>query len=92
MSESIDYRQHGYEITYTGGNCMAWRKDYESGCYALITDDTGCDLPDHDAETVSIGMYDAETGEEILSNAWVPTSSHQAIEMADDWGNSYIQE
>lgn len=49
----------GYEVTHTGGGCLAWRKEAPNGGYALICDE-GNGLGDKLAETYLTGFYDVE--------------------------------
>jgi hypothetical protein len=91
MAKSIDYKAQGFTQYHTGGGCIAWRKDYESGCYALITDEDGCSLPDHDAASVYVGLYDTEDGEELFGNAWRVIDGEQGVSIADNYGATYVR-
>ena len=49
----------GFHEWQSGGGCMAWRLDLEGGDYLLLTDASGCYLPDEpdDFETALLGRY-----------------------------------
>lgn len=61
---------HGFEIYHTGGGCMAWRKESSDGSYYLITDESGCYLPEDDDRPFILGRYknDEDEGQSDLMN------------------------
>lgn len=50
---------YGFHKWESGGNCLAWRLDLEGGDYLLLTDASGCYLPDEpdDFDNALLGRY-----------------------------------
>ena len=91
MREPIDYKAQGFAVWHTGGGCMAWSKDY-GPCYALITDSSGCYLPDPEDVDLSVGLYDSATGDPIewpFSAIEGVKSGHAAVLLADTMAHTF---
>lgn len=57
------FKEYGFSIVETGGNCLAYRKNNPDGSYFLVTDESGCDLPQNENDTILVGYYSHEDAE-----------------------------
>ena len=49
--------EYGFTAVQTGGGCMAYRKDNADGSYFMITDESGCGLPEDVNGMMLVGFY-----------------------------------
>ena len=54
----------GWQEYHTGGGCMAWQREFESGIYCLMTNDEAA-MP-VEGEPVVLGFYEADGRERAL--------------------------
>jgi len=90
---NANYTLWGFTPYHTGGGCMAYGKEYNTGCHVLITDNGGCYLPDENDESVIIGIFDSITGDPMggdILYTFSETLTHEsAARLADMLGNEY---
>ena len=61
--------KHGFSAGLSGGGCEWYTKEIRfqgSDVFVAITDDGGLDLPESLEEPVYVGLYDLESGDEIV--------------------------
>ncbi len=61
--------KYGFAASLSGGGCEWYTKEitYEGrNAFVAITDDGGLDLPQSLEEPVYVGIYDADSGDEIV--------------------------
>lgn len=67
-----------FQVWHTGGGCLAYQLDCDRGAYVLMTKCDDAQLPDMDAQAVSLGRY-AANGEVVHE------SSREPVEKVEAW-------
>lgn len=58
----VDPRYYGFVEVCTGGGCEALSKNLPEGGYLMLTDESGCCIPDiSDSSSAAIGRYDGDS-------------------------------
>ena len=75
------FKEYGFYVCETGGGCLAYRKNNPDGCsYFLVTDESGCDLPQDEKDTILVGYYSHEDEEGSCSEvSFVEFKNHFQI-------------
>lgn len=60
ISTSKWFKQNGFHIAMTGGNCTAYGISIDENYHLLVTDDDGVDEPIFQDHLIFVGCYDAD--------------------------------
>lgn len=54
------WQSQGFTIYETGGNCTAFRKEFDNGAYLLVTAQEDARIPVFTSEPVTVGAYNSD--------------------------------